>query len=59
MESVSASAGNPKEQRTMKQETGRQQPGIPFLQGGEDVKNIPWLFIGAAVFAGIHSSKTK
>lgn len=21
----------------MKQETGRQQPGIPFLQGGEDV----------------------
>lgn len=22
----------------MKQETGRQQPGIPFLQGGEDVK---------------------
>lgn len=21
--------------------------------------NIPWLFIGAAVFAGIHSSKTK
>lgn len=38
MESVSASAGNPKEQRTMKQEPGRQQPGIPFLQGGEDVK---------------------
>lgn len=21
--------------------------------------NIPWLFIGAVVFAGIHSSKTK
>jgi hypothetical protein len=22
----------------MKQESGRRQPGIPFLQGGEDVK---------------------
>ena len=27
----------PKEHRTMKQEPGRRQPGIPVIQGGEDV----------------------
>jgi hypothetical protein len=30
----------PKEHRTMKQESGRRQPRIPVLQGGEDVKGV-------------------
>ena len=35
----------------MKQEPGRQPPGIPVLQGGEDVKLIFSVPIGLSLFS--------